>query len=110
MCDTPEYHAWSGMIQRCTNPNCKTYEHYGGRGIKVCWEWESSFLRFLKHIGKRPGPEYSLDRIDNDGDYEPLNVRWATKQQQAANKSRDPKKRESKQRLEEFCEYIRSKG
>lgn len=74
------------MKARCFNPNVKSYEDYGGRGIIVCPEWRDSFERFYKDMGSRPGPEYSLDREDNDGNYESGNCRWATKSEQNANK------------------------
>ena len=83
---TVEYRAWYHMKQRCTMPNHCRWEHYGGRGIKVCDEWITSFEAFLSHVGPKPGPGYSLDRIDNDGNYEPGNVRWATASEQANNK------------------------
>jgi len=82
---TPEHRAWVQMKQRCNNPNRKEYEHYGGRGIKVCTKWESDFTAFLADVGPRPGPGYSVDRIDVNGDYEPGNVRWATAEEQNSN-------------------------
>jgi len=85
----PEYVAWTSMKNRCTNPNCERYEIYGGRGITVCARWMESYAAFLEDVGRRPGPEYSLDRYpDNDGNYEPGNVRWATREQQRANQRR----------------------
>lgn len=73
------------MIQRCTNPGDQRYPNYGGRGIKVCQRWSESFVAFLRDMGDRPagkGPGgrslYSIDRIDNDGDYEPGNCKWST--------------------------------
>jgi hypothetical protein len=72
------------MLQRVTNPNRPDWADYGGRGIYVCERWRS-FVNFLADMGKRPGPGFSLDRIDNDGPYAPGNVRWATTQQQRAN-------------------------
>ncbi len=86
--ESPEYLAWKGMKKRCFNPKQPKYPRYGGRGITVCQEWLHNFKAFLSHIGPRPGPEYSLDRIKNDGNYEPGNVRWATAKQQQANGSR----------------------
>lgn len=81
-----EYSVWRGMIQRCLNPNCSNFPRYGGRGIKICPQWRD-FTVFLADVGKRPGPEYSLDRIDNDGDYEPGNVAWRTDKDQANNRN-----------------------
>ena len=82
----PEYDIWKAMKQRCANPNNISYKHYGARGIKVCRRWERSFLAFIKDVGRRPSPNHSIDRIDNDGDYKPGNVRWATESQQQRNK------------------------
>ena len=82
---TPEHCAWVSMKQRCTNPKKREYEHYGGRGIKVCDEWMRSFLAFFAYVGPRPSAKHSLDRIDVNGNYEPGNVRWATQQEQADN-------------------------
>lgn len=88
----PEYSVWAGMKRRCNNPNEKNYPNYGGRGIRVCQRWQYSYPDFLADVGRRPGPEYSLDRIDNDGDYEPGNVRWATAKEQVANRRAIPKR------------------
>lgn len=83
-----EYNSWSNMCYRCSNPNNPRYEHYGGRGIKVCARWREKrgFLNFLDDMGLKPGPEYSINRIDNDGDYTPENCEWGTPRQQAINK------------------------
>ena len=73
------------MRDRCNNPKNKRWKHYGGRGIKFCERW-NDFAKFIEDIGERP-PGKTLDRIDNDGDYEPGNVRWATSKEQTANQS-----------------------
>jgi len=84
--DTPEYAAWENMKLRCYNPIYKNSHNYLGRGIIVCDEWLHDFDAFRKHIGDRPSKDYSVDRINNDGNYEPGNVRWATWYVQAANR------------------------
>ena len=87
----PRYRAYNAMLERCTNPNCKAYEFYGGRGIKVCERWlgTDGFNNYILDTGTRP-PGMSLDRINNDGNYEPGNVRWATCSQQQHNKRQKP--------------------
>lgn len=80
---TPEWNSWHGIIQRCTNVSNKDWRHYGGRGIKVCDEWRNSFVAFFNYVGLKPSPSHSIDRFPNPaGDYEPGNVRWATKKEQ----------------------------
>lgn len=81
---TPEYISWRGMKARCYSKNGKSYASYGGRGITICDEWRNSFMAFLNDMGKRPEGA-TLDRIDNDGNYEPNNCRWATQTQQSIN-------------------------
>lgn len=81
---TVEYNSWWGMKERCYDPTRASYENYGGRGIKVCDRWHTSFSNFIEDMGKRPDG-YSLDRIDNDGDYEPSNCRWSPKYVQQVN-------------------------
>lgn len=85
--DSPEYRAWSNMLDRCRNKNSPGFHRYGGRGISVCDEWAGSFLAFIKDIGERPSSHHSIDRIDNDGDYCPSNCRWATSKQQSRNRA-----------------------
>ena len=77
---TSEYRSWDAMIQRCTNPNCSSYPNWGGRGIEVSSSWRN-FENFLADMGEKPGPDYSIHRI-NDGNYEKGACRWATKQEQ----------------------------
>lgn len=84
-----EYGIWNGMIQRCYNPNRARFNRYGGRGIRVCDEWRASFERFFADLGPSPSKTHSLERIDNDGHYEPGNVRWATKKEQSRNTRRN---------------------
>lgn len=83
---TPEYRAWSAMKSRCSNQKFDTYNRYVKRGIKVCERW-NDFQNFYADMGARPSPQHSLDRINNDGDYEPGNCRWASSVEQQRNKS-----------------------
>lgn len=89
----PLYLVYSAMLKRCRNPKDPRYQDYGGRGIRVHQEWVDDFWAFVRDVGDRPegvGPSgralWSIDRIDNDGDYEPGNVRWSTPSQQRANR------------------------
>ncbi len=83
--DTAEYTIWNAMRQRCENPKQKAYKNYGGRGIEVCKRW-LKFENFYADMGPRPSRKYSIDRIYNDGNYEPGNCRWATASDQQRNK------------------------
>jgi hypothetical protein len=85
------YAAWCAMKTRCYNSKILGFKNHGGRGITVCERWmgEHGFENFLKDMGKKPGFEYSLDRIDNDGNYEFTNCRWATRKQQNNNSRRN---------------------
>jgi hypothetical protein len=74
------------MRRRCYNPREPQFKDWGGRGIRVCDEWRGNFEAFLRDVGDRPGPEFQLDRINNDGNYEPGNVRWATRTEQSRNR------------------------
>lgn len=91
MTDTSAFRTWRGIKERCCNPGNDSYIHYGGRGIEVCAEWQDNFVSFFDHVSKLPhyGEKgYTIDRIDNDGNYEPGNVRWATTVEQRRNQRR----------------------
>lgn len=82
------YRVWQDMRGRCSDQNDKRWKDYGGRGITVCERWQMSVAAFIADIGPHPGAEYTLDRINNDGNYEPGNVRWASRSEQAQNTRR----------------------
>jgi len=86
----PYYHLWTNMMARCYDALHLDYHRYGGRGITVCSQWHDvkQFISDIERLlGDKPSPDMSLDRINNDGNYEPDNVQWATAQQQAGNRS-----------------------
>lgn len=82
---SPEYIIWKTMRQRCNNPNSSSYSDYGARGIKICERW-NDFVLFLEDMGKRPNSLHSIERVNNNGNYEPSNCVWATQLAQANNK------------------------
>ena len=86
MTNSVEYRTWSRFIDRCTNAKNNSYPRYGAAGIGVCDEWRQSFRAFFAHIGPRPSPLHSIDRIDGTKGYKPGNVRWATKKEQGENR------------------------
>ena len=89
LCSHPLYQTWYSMLQRCYSPKSINYKNYGDRGITVCDEWKGSPEPFFSYLDEALGPRpegFSLDRIDNDGNYEPGNLRWADWSTQMANR------------------------
>ena len=86
MTGTSEHNIWRAIKARCHSVGSVSYAWYGGRGIRVCERWFDSFENFFADMGPRPSKAHSVDRIDNDGNYEPGNCRWATRKEQQRNK------------------------
>lgn len=82
----PSYTRWQNIIQRCENQNNPRFADYGGRGIKICDRWRKSFEAFINDMGHCPAPGMSIDRIDNNGHYEPGNCKWSTPKEQQLNR------------------------
>ncbi len=83
---TAEYRAWQSIRRRCFDPRHPDYHNYGGRGILMCDEWRNCYQAFLAHVGRRPSPKHSIDRINNELGYQPGNMRWATSIEQIVNR------------------------
>lgn len=95
--DFPEYVNYKCMKKRCNYPSTDGYANYGGRGITVCDEWQKDFRSFFNHIGSKPSPKHTIDRINNDKGYEPGNVRWATPKEQGRNRRHNVEPKKTKQ-------------
>lgn len=109
MCGTPEYEVWKAMKQRCHNPQSQRYGYYGARGITVCDEWRESFSKFISDMGRRPGPSFSIERVNNDLGYCLANCIWQESALQKANKRTNRKLTFNNLTLH-ICEWSRRTG
>jgi hypothetical protein len=103
-----EYAVWEGIKSRCFNPKNKNFRNYGGRGITVCERWRRSFAKFIQDMGPRPPGKMTIERINNDGNYEPSNCRWAPYWEQYRNRRKPHVLRLA--RLQKKCAHARTHG
>lgn len=107
MCKTSVYRRWAAMVERCQAPSSTSFQNYGGRGIKVCEQW-LKFENFIRDMGHPPTPAHTLERIDNNGNYEPSNCRWATRKDNNRNRraNRYLTLRGETRSMAEWCERL----
>ena len=101
---TSEYKVWKGIKRRCYNKNTERYPRYGGRGIIMCETWKNSFKAFYEDMGPRPSNQHQIDRIDNDGNYEPTNCQWASRIDNVRNNSNTKLKLEDAKYIKKYCD------
>ena len=106
---TPEYRIWNDMKKRCYSPSSTAFHNYGARGITVCDRWRENFDHFLTDMGPKPSPKHSIDRINNDGHYEPGNCRWTTPDVQANNNRRNQRREHNGQTMT-LAQWARTSG